>query len=166
MFLHGNKDFVTQTPSCSQNSNLSFGEVLSISVLNNYQNKKKKKKKKNVSHQAPLQSTIVAFEVMACQYLGATDRQQFHLRTISPFQYVHCWANRRRRKDLKKKQKKNKTECVKWILSSPVISMRCWNAAGTRRCGQTVTMSFSTADERVSSHPLFCVGLFPSYRLI
>lgn len=27
----------------------------------------------------------VAFEVMACQYLGATDRQQSHLCIISPF---------------------------------------------------------------------------------
>lgn len=28
---------------------------------------------------------MVAFEVMACQYLSATDRQQSHLCTISPF---------------------------------------------------------------------------------
>lgn len=32
-----------------------------------------------------LQSTTVAFEVNACQYLAATDRQQSHLRNISPF---------------------------------------------------------------------------------
>lgn len=28
---------------------------------------------------------MVAFEVTACQYLSATDRQQSYLRTISPF---------------------------------------------------------------------------------
>lgn len=32
-----------------------------------------------------LQSTTVAFEVNACQYLVATDRQQSHLRNIFPF---------------------------------------------------------------------------------
>lgn len=32
-----------------------------------------------------LQSTAVAFEVNACQYLAATDRQQSHLRNLSPF---------------------------------------------------------------------------------
>ena len=55
--------------------------MLSISVLNNYYNMKKT----GVSLQAALQSTTVAFEVTACQYLGPTDRQQAHLCIISPF---------------------------------------------------------------------------------
>lgn len=74
---------------CSQNPSVSFNGVLSISVLNSYYNKKKrktkKKKKTGVSLQATLQSTLVAFEVIACQYLGATDRQQSHLCIIPPF---------------------------------------------------------------------------------
>lgn len=43
------------------------------------------KKNTGVSLQARLQSSTVAFEVMVCQYLAATDRQQSHLRIISPF---------------------------------------------------------------------------------
>lgn len=42
-------------------------------------------KKTGVSLQATLQSTPVAFEVIACQYLGEIDRQQSHLRIIPPF---------------------------------------------------------------------------------
>jgi len=41
--------------------------------------------KTGVSLRASLQSITVAFEVIACQYLGATDRQQFHVRIMSPF---------------------------------------------------------------------------------
>lgn len=41
--------------------------------------------KTGVSLQATLQSTPVAFEVIAFQYLGTTDRQQSQLRIIPPF---------------------------------------------------------------------------------
>ncbi len=42
-------------------------------------------KKTGVSLQTALQSAPVAFEVIACQYLGAIDTQQSHLRIIYPF---------------------------------------------------------------------------------
>lgn len=42
-------------------------------------------KKTGVSLQATLQSSPVAFEVTACQYLGATERQQSHLCIIPYF---------------------------------------------------------------------------------
>lgn len=80
----------------------------------------------------------MAFEVNACQYLAATDRQQSNLRTISLF-HIFTLVQLGREGKMKKIEK---TKCFKRILSSPVICTSCRNVSGTWKQGWTVTMSF------------------------
>lgn len=134
-------DILTQVLSSLKSPNFSFGRVLSISVSNNHCNKEGEERKKEEQmslFSSSLQSATVAFEVNACQYLAATDRQQSHLRTISPFHTFTAVQTEGKMKKLKKE----KTKCVKWILSSPVICLSSRNVSGTRQKGWTVTMSF------------------------
>lgn len=84
-------------------------------------------KKTGVSLQATLQSTSVAFEVIAYQYLGATDRQQSHLCIISLFSTSTSWANRRRRKDRNTKQNMLSRFFVTHNL--PTLVKCLWNSA-------------------------------------
>lgn len=104
-------DILTQVLSSLKSPNFSFGTVLSISVSNNHCNKEGEERKKEEQmslFSSSLQSATVDFEVNACQYLAATDRQQSHLRAISPFHmFTAVQTGERKMKIFEKRKKQN-----------------------------------------------------------
>lgn len=102
---------LTQVLSSLKSPNFSFGRVLSISVSNNHCNKEGEERKKEEQmslFSSSLQSATVAFEVNACQYLAATDRQQSHLRAISPFHmFTAVQTGEGKMKKIEKRKKQN-----------------------------------------------------------
>lgn len=156
------------TLSCFKNPTLSFGRVLSIRVSNNHYNKKGEERKKNrcLCSRAhfkvllwPLKSTL------AGTWLQQIDSNPICVQFHSFICSLLCKQEGKER--FKKFKIKKPPKRVKWILSSAVICMSCWNVSGTRQQGRTVTMSFFlAADKRASSHSSLCTGLCGPYPLI